>query len=37
MKDLSFKLTQCNLMNSSVLFIEKGRPNHPDEYNLVFT
>jgi ubiquitin C-terminal hydrolase len=37
MKDLSFKLTQCNLMNNSVLFIEKGRPNHPDEFNLVFT
>mmetsp|Transcript_6713 Transcript_6713/g.11933 ORF Transcript_6713/g.11933 Transcript_6713/m.11933 type:complete len:1054 (+) Transcript_6713:8001-11162(+) len=37
MKDLTLKLTQCNLMNNSVLFIEKGRPNHPDEFNLVFT
>jgi ubiquitin C-terminal hydrolase len=37
MKDLTFKLTQCNLMNNSVLFVEKGRPNNPEEYNLVFT
>lgn len=36
MKDLEIRITQSNLINGGVVYVEKGRPSRPDENKLRF-
>ena len=36
-KDLSIKLIQANLMNNSIIFIEKGVPTSANQYRIIFS
>ena len=36
-KDLSIKLIQANLMNNSIIFIEKGVPTSANQYRILFS
>jgi len=35
-KDMSLKLSQANIVNNNLFFIERGTPSRPDELRLIF-
>ena len=36
-KDLTTKVNQSNLMNNSIIYIEKGTPTSPNQYRILFS
>ncbi|OMJ69120.1 hypothetical protein SteCoe_33242 [Stentor coeruleus] len=36
-KDLSTKLINANVMNNSIIFVEKGTPTSPNQYRILFS
>ena len=36
-KDLTTKIIQANLMNNSIVYIEKGTPTSPNQYRILFS